>query len=274
MSRTPLRTQPLGRGALDATALDALRADFRGDLLGVEVAYVRLSRRGIGADRARFLGDDALWDRAERDLAAALDRLGLAHVDAPGEAAFYGPKIDVQVLDPAGREETLSTIQLDLNQPERFDLSYVGSDGERHRPVMIHRGVMSAMERLVAYLLERYDGALPTWLSPVQVLVLPVAERHEEPARALVEQLLGAGLRPEQLSAAATLGARVRQARDRKVPYAVVLGDDEVAAGSLSVRLRDGRKAAGVPAGAFVDAVRRQVAARSRDLGLPGPAGA
>ncbi|MGA8114907.1 MAG: threonine--tRNA ligase, partial [Actinocatenispora sp.] len=175
--------------------------------LGVRIGYYRLSRRG---PEGAYLGEPELWQRAEEQLAGALDECGLPYTAVDGEAAFYGPKIDVQVLDPAGREETLSTVQLDFNQPERFDLGYTGPDGRRHRPVMIHRGTLSAMERLVAYLLERYDGALPTWLSPVQAVVLPVAAEHEAPAGRLLDRLLDAGVRAELDDPADTLGARVR----------------------------------------------------------------
>lgn len=216
-------------------ALRSIRRVY--DLLGVEVAYFRLSRRSA---EGRYLGGDGLWADAEAQLADALDHCGLSYQDAPGEAAFYGPKVDVQVLDAAGREITLSTVQLDFNQPERFDLSYVGHDGARHRPVMIHRGIMSAMERLVAYLLERYDGALPLWLSPVQVVVLPVAEAHRDAADKLLDSLRNNGIRAELADPADTLGARVRRARQRRVPYQAVLGDREIASGGVAVRGRDG----------------------------------
>ena len=154
-------------------ALESVRRCYA--LLGIEVARYRLSLRGPGDG---YLGSAAQWQDAERQLRAALDQLGLAYEAAEGEAAFYGPKIDVQVTDPAGREETLSTVQADFNQPERFDLAYTGPDGQRHRPVMIHRGVLSSMDRMVAYLIERYDGALPPWLAPVQLVVLPVTSEQ------------------------------------------------------------------------------------------------
>jgi threonyl-tRNA synthetase len=153
--------------------LEAVRRCYR--VLGIDVTRYRLSRRGSGDG---YLGREELWADAEQQLIAALGQLGLDYEDAPGEAAFYGPKIDVQVTDPAGREESLSTVQLDFNQPDRFDASYVGADGARHRPVMIHRGVLSSMERMVAHLIEHYDGAFPPWLAPVQVLVLPVGDDH------------------------------------------------------------------------------------------------
>jgi threonyl-tRNA synthetase len=234
-------------------------------LLGIEVARYRLSRRGGGDG---YLGDASLWAAAERHLAAALNEIGIDYEDAPGEAAFYGPKIDVQVADPAGREETLSTVQLDFNQPERFDLGFIGPDGGRHRPVMIHRGVLSAMERLVALLIERYNGAFPPWLAPVQVLVLPVAEQHEERGREIAARASAAGLRAECDPADATLGARIRRARDRRVPYLTVIGDRENASGQVAVRLRDGRRLEAVAVERLIDEVSRQVAGRYAGLGF------
>lgn len=208
-------------------------------ILGVDVAYFRLSRRSA---EGRYLGGEQLWRQAEAQLADALVHCGLSYREAPGEAAFYGPKIDVQVVDPSGREETLSTVQLDFNQPVRFDLSYVGHDGARHRPVMIHRGVVGAMERIVAYLLEKHDGALPTWLSPVQAVVLPVAAAHLPSAGKLLESLRDNGIRAELAGPEDTLGARVRRARERRVPYQVVVGERECASGGAAVRTRDGAR--------------------------------
>jgi threonyl-tRNA synthetase len=253
-----------------ALALESVLRCYR--LLGIDITRFRLSRRGGGGG---FLGGDGRWAEAERQLGAALADLGLGYDDAEGEAAFYGPKIDVQVTDPAGREETLSTVQLDFNQPERFGLRYVGSDGGRHQPVMIHRGVLSAMERLVAHLIELYDGAFPPWLSPVQVLVLPVADQNAEPARHVAGQLSAAGLRAECDPADATLGARIRSARGRRIPYVAVVGDREVAGirgadvdGRVALRLRDGRQLDGVPVARLISEISRQVTDRSAGLGF------
>jgi threonyl-tRNA synthetase len=234
-------------------------------LLGIEVGRYRLSRRGSGDG---YLGDAGLWASAERHLAAVLADLGIDYEDAPGEAAFYGPKIDVQVADPAGREETLSTVQLDFNQPERFDLGFIGPDGARHRPVMIHRGVLSAMERLVAFLIERYDGAFPPWLAPVQVLVLPVAEQHEDRASDVAANASAAGLRAECDPADATLGARIRRARERRIPYLAVIGDRESVTGQVALRLRDGRRLDAVDVERLIAEISRQVAGRSPGLGF------
>jgi threonyl-tRNA synthetase len=247
-----------------ALALESVLRCYR--LLGIDIIRFRLSRRGGGDG---FLGGDGRWAEAERQLGAALADLGLGYEEAEGEAAFYGPKIDVQVTDPAGREETLSTVQLDFNQPERFGLRYVGSDGGRHQPVMIHRGVLSAMERLVAHLIELYDGAFPPWLSPVQVLVLPVADQNAEPARRMAGQLRAAGLRADCDPADATLGARIRRARGRRIPYVAVIGDREASGdGRVALRLRDGRRLDGVPVARLISEVSRQVTDRSAGLGF------
>ncbi len=234
-------------------------------VLGIEVAYVRLSLRGSSG---KYLGGEPVWDRAEDQLRAALDRVGVDHVEAPGEAAFYGPKIDVQVVDPAGREQTLSTVQLDFVQPERFDLGYIGRDGSRIRPVMIHRGVLSAMERLVAHLIELYGGAFPPWLAPVQVVVLPIADRHADAAAQQAGRLAEAGLRAEVDDSDNTLGLRIRRARDRHSPYVAVIGDREVATDRLALRLRDGRQLPALPADEVVDDIADVVRSRRRDLGF------
>ncbi|GAA0287599.1 threonine--tRNA ligase [Kineococcus aurantiacus] len=230
-------------------ALSAIEEAYA--VLGIPVARFRLSVRG---DRGAHLGDDEVWRRAEDQLRQALgDR---PHDVAPGEAAFYGPKVDVQVADAAGREETLSTVQVDHVQPERFGLEYVGRDGARHRPVMVHRGLLSSVERLVAVLLERDGGRLPTWLSPVQLRVLPVSgERHGERAAAVARGF--AGLRV-QVDADGPLNRRLREARAQRVAHVAVVGDAEVADGSVAVGGRN------VPVGRFHRELLDEVARRAR----------
>jgi threonyl-tRNA synthetase len=204
--------------------------------LGIEAHGYRLSRRGEGG---KYVGAPEVWQKSEGLLRDALDRAGVSYVEAEGEAAFYGPKIDVQMLDHAGREFTLATIQVDFHQPERFDLSYVDSGGERRRPVMVHRSVVGSFERLFAHLIEVHEGALPAWCAPLQVLVLPVADSEESAALAFVDQCRQAGLRVD-LSAGGSLGSRVRDAVQRKVPFAAVIGPREAAAGEVSLRSRGG----------------------------------
>jgi threonyl-tRNA synthetase len=196
----------------------------------------RLSYRDP-ADTEKYFDDDAMWEKAQSMLKEAMDELGLDYFEAEGEAAFYGPKLDVQVKTAIGKEETLSTVQLDFLLPERFDLTYVGEDGKPHRPVVIHRGVVSTMERFVAFLIEEYKGAFPTWLAPVQVEVIPVSnEAHFDYAKQIEEQLTAAGLRVEMDDREEKLGYKIREAQMKKIPYMLVIGDKEVEAGGVNVR--------------------------------------
>jgi threonyl-tRNA synthetase len=220
-------------------AARGLRAALRAqEILGLPVGSVRLSLRD---ESPAYLGTATQWQAAEaalRDAAAAagLAGRGLSLVDAAGEAAFYGPKLDLQVRDGRGQEETIATVQLDFSQPERFGLVYNAPDGSRQPVVMIHRGTVGAMERVTAALLERYQGRLPLWLAPVQVCVLPVGPAQDDAARRLADGLLAAGLRP-RLDTGGSLGARVRHARQRRDHLIAVLGEAEAAA--RAVRLTD-----------------------------------
>jgi threonyl-tRNA synthetase len=187
---------------------------------------------------AKSVGDDAEWERAERALAGALASVGLAHELDAGGGAFYGPKLDVHVEDSMGRRWQLSTVQLDFNLPRRFGISFIGPDGAAHRPYVLHRAIFGSLERFFAILLEHYGGVFPFWLAPVQAKVLPIAERHLERAREAMAALGSASLRAELDSRAEPLAARVRDAELDKVPYILVLGDREIAEGSVSVRAR------------------------------------
>ncbi|WBB83980.1 threonine--tRNA ligase [Micromonospora sp. WMMC264] len=228
--------------------------------LGVRPAGLRLSLRGPGQ---RYVGDDASWARAEDLLRAALD--GVDVVEAPGEAAFYGPKIDIQIVDAAGRESTISTVQLDFDKPERFDLSYTDSDGRRKRPVMVHRSLVGSMERLFAYLIEVHEGAFPAWYAPVQLLLLPLDAAQADAAAGLAHRAEAAGLRAE-VDHAGSLGARIRDAARRRIPYTGVIGPREAADGSLSLRLRDGRVLDPMPAAQALGLIGAVVASRSAAL--------
>jgi len=245
-------------------ALDAIRHCYA--VLGIEVSRYRLSVRGPGG---RYLGDDEQWRTAEGQLREALDAVGLPFVVAPGEAAFYGPKIDVQVTDRRGREETLSTVQVDNNQPERFGLSYIGEDGRRHRPVMVHRGLLSSMERLTAILVEAHAGRLPTWLAPVQLLVLPVGERHAGAARELAAELAAAGIRAA-VGPRGSLPARVREAHEHRDAYVAVLGDAEVTDGTVAVSVPGLRTREVLPRAELVERLRQEIAGRRRERTVAG----
>jgi threonyl-tRNA synthetase len=202
--------------------------------LGVVAAGFRLSLHGPGPG---FVDDPAMWDRAEAALRSALARVGLEYVEAPGEAAFYGPKIDVQIRDDAGRQQTLSTVQVDYGKPVRFGLSYRAADGSRPAPVMIHRSMVGSMERLFAHLIEVHQGAFPVWYAPVQVGVLPVGPAQSAAAEAFHDAAMAAGLR-SVLSEDGSLGARIRDGR--RVPYLAVIGEREAVAGAVSLRARGG----------------------------------
>lgn len=185
----------------------------------------------------KYYDDDEMWEKSQRMLKAAMDDLGLDYFEAEGEAAFYGPKLDVQTKTALGGEETLSTIQLDFLLPERFDLKYTGADGEEHRPVMIHRGIVSTMERFTAYLTEMYKGAFPTWLAPKQVEIIPVKnELHMDYARQLSSKLGAHQIRVSIDDRNEKMGYKIRQAQVMKTPYTLVVGDQEVTDGTVTVR--------------------------------------
>ena len=188
-------------------------------------------------DKEKYFDDDEMWQRAEKMLKEAVDDMGLEYVEAEGEAAFYGPKLDVQVKTALGKEETLSTVQLDFLLPERFDLTYIGKDGEEHRPVVIHRGVVSTMERFVAFLTEEYKGVFPLWLAPQQVEIIPVnLDLHYDYARSVRDEMKSQGIRVNIDDRNEKMGYKIRDAQMRKVPYQVVIGDREIAENEVNVR--------------------------------------
>ena len=225
-------------GSEAEAALGMIRRGY--EALGIRPVRYRLSLRGEGpGEGGKYVADPEMWDRATHLLVSVLDEAGLAYEKAEGEAAFYGPKIDVQVADPAGRESSLSTIQVDFHQPERFGLHYIGSDGGRHRPVMVHRSIIGSMERLVAHLTEAHGGAFPAWLAPVQVAILPVSDGAAKDAARFADRCRELGLRAD-VRDEGTLAARIRAGK--LVPYQMVIGPREAASDQVSLRLRDGRR--------------------------------
>jgi threonyl-tRNA synthetase len=212
----------------------------------------------------KAIGSDADWDEATDALRAAAQDMGLEPKLDEGGGAFYGPKISVQARDAIGRSWQLSTIQLDFQEPQRFDMHYVGADNERHQPVMIHRALFGAIERFFAILLEHYAGAFPSWLAPVQVSVLPVADRHHPYAFRIADRLRADGFRVELLDAHDdTLGARVRRAKLEKVPYVLVVGDDDADSETVGVNARGtDQPERGVGVDAFVNRLAAEVAER------------
>ncbi|WP_409297293.1 threonine--tRNA ligase [Peribacillus sp. SCS-26] len=211
-------------------------------------------------DTEKYFDDDEMWNKAQAMLKEAMDEMGLDYFEAEGEAAFYGPKLDVQVRTALGKDETLSTVQLDFLLPERFDLTYVGEDGRQHRPVVIHRGVVSTMERFVAFLIEEYKGAFPTWLSPVQVQVIPVSpEVHLDYAKEVQEKLQAEGLRVELDHREEKIGYKIREAQMQKIPYMLVVGDNEISEGAVNVRKYGEQKSETVSFESFKDMILGEV---------------
>ncbi|PMC37082.1 threonine--tRNA ligase [Bacillus sp. UMB0899] len=234
--------------------IEAVYKDF-----GIENYSFRLSYRDP-EDKEKYFDDDNMWEKAQSMLKGAMDELGHDYFEAEGEAAFYGPKLDVQVRTALGKDETLSTVQLDFLLPERFDLNYVGEDGKQHRPVVIHRGVVSTMERFVAFLIEEYKGAFPTWLAPVQVQVIPVSPAiHLDYAKKVQEQLQEAGLRVELDSRDEKIGYKIREAQIQKIPYMLVVGDNEISENAVNVRKYGEQKSETLPFEQFVQQIQQEV---------------
>jgi threonyl-tRNA synthetase len=225
---------------------DQIKEEFSGVMRLVEHAYrdlgitqysYRLSLRDK-INTGKYVANDSMWDLAESVLRQAMQSLGLPFTEAPGEAAFYGPKLDIQLADVMGHQETYSTIQIDFHLPHQFELGYTGADGHEHRPVIIHRSVISTMERMVSYLIELYAGAFPLWLAPVQARVVPVSAKALDYARQVRERLSRAGFRAEVDERDERLQAKIRDAQMGKVPYMLVVGPKEAQNGTVAVRHR------------------------------------
>ncbi len=239
-----------------ASLLDFVMSVLRA--FGFEEFTANLSTK----DPNKYVGDDALWDKTTEALRAALVKYGLPYKVKEGDAAFYGPKIDIDVRDAIGRTWQLSTIQCDFNHPDRFDLEYIGADNTRHRPIMLHRALFGSIERFFGVLLEHYAGAFPTWMAPVQARVLPVAEAHQAHAAKIVERLSAEGFRVDMVDANDQLGKRIRSAKLEKLPYVLVVGDDDVSAGTVGVNPRGGDVERGVQVDEFISRLRAEIDAQ------------
>ena len=229
--------------------------------LGMIDYAVRLSLRDPDSDK--YVGESENWDKAEAALREAVESLGVDYTEEPGEAAFYGPKIDFVVKDVIGRDWQLGTVQVDYNLPERFDLSYVGSDNQAHRPVMIHRAPFGSLERFVGLLIEHLEGKFPTWLAPEQVRILPISEKFSAEADVIAERLAGEGVRVSVDHAGDKIGAKIRLARMDRIPYLAVLGAREVEENSVSVRHRDRGDLGSLPTNDFVNQILQDISSRS-----------
>jgi len=238
--------------------------------LGLDDYRVRLGLRD--PDDTKYVGSGEHWDRAEENLRRVVQKLNLASTEEPGEAAFYGPKIDFVVTDCIGREWQLGTIQVDYNLPERFDLQYVGADNAAHRPVMIHRAPLGSPERFIGILIEHYAGAFPLWLSPVQAAVLPVSDRFNDYARQVVERFAAAGIRVELDDSSEKVGAKIRRATLAKVPYMAVVGRREQDSGTVALRHRTEGDRGAMGADEVAERLQKEIRSKGRVLATAAPA--
>ncbi len=232
-----------------------------------DIVSYRFSKRDPN-NKEKYYADDELWNHAETLMKEALDDLGLDYVEALDEAAFYGPKLDVQAKNANGKEDTLFTAQIDFLLPEKFDIEYAAADGTKKRPVMIHRSTIGALERTFAFLIEHYAGAFPTWLSPVQVRILPISDKHYEYANSLLAILQKEGVRAEVDISGEMIGKKIRNWKLEKTPYAIVIGDKEMDAKTITVETREGKKHADTTIEAFTQNVAKEIADRSASLSL------
>jgi threonyl-tRNA synthetase len=244
-----------------AGVLELMKKAYRD--LGITEYRFRLSKNDA---KGKYVDNPAMWESSTTMLREVLQESGLPFFEADGEAAFYGPKIDVQVKDVMGREETLSTIQLDQHLPEQFKLEYKDSDDTPKRPVMIHRGVISTMERMMSYLIELYAGAFPVWLAPVQVAVVPIADRHFAFAQKFGEELIAKDYRVEIDLTGGRMQAKIRDAAKQKIPYILVIGDKEMEANAVAVRLRNGEDLGAKPVAEFAAMLEQVVKSRTLKL--------
>jgi threonyl-tRNA synthetase len=217
-------------------------------------------------DRASFVGSEEQWNMATNSLEKVLKRLNIEYKTIPGEAAFYGPKIDIKLVDAIGRLWQLSTVQFDFNLPQRFQLEYVAEDGSRKQPLMVHRALYGSVERFFGVLIEHYAGAFPVWLSPVQAVMIPIAERHAEYANRVAAQLKAAGVRANVDARNEKMNGKIREHAMQKVPFLLVVGDKEAESGKVNVRTRGKEKTEDMAATEFVEKIRKLIADKSATL--------
>ena len=245
---------------------DQVKEEVKGCILMVEAAYRKLGITDYSyrlslhdpKDTEKYVPNPELWSKAEGELREVFDDLKLPYYESVGEAAFYGPKIDIQLRNVLGKEETVSTVQVDRHLPNQFELEYTGEDGGRHRPVMIHRGVISTMERMVSFLIEHYGGVFPVWLAPVQAIILPIADRHKEYAESVAAQLKDRGFRPEVDGRNESVRKKIAEAEVQKVPFMLVVGDRDAANGTVSVRRHGGTDLGAILLGDFISLLQTE----------------
>jgi threonyl-tRNA synthetase len=235
-------------------------------LFGIGKYVMRLSTHHAKGLGKKYVDNVRLWEKTEDMVRRAMINGNIPYVEVPDEAAFYGPKIDVQIWSAIGREFTLATNQVDFAQPDRFDLSFVNAEGKPETPLCIHRAPLSTHERLIGFLIEHYAGNFPVWLTPQQVAVVPITSAHDEYAKSLANRLVEAGVRAEADLSAERMNAKIRNAQLMKVPYMLVVGDQEVADSTVALRKRDGSRQNGMPFAEFEALVKGRIATRSAEL--------
>jgi threonyl-tRNA synthetase len=229
--------------------------------LGLEEYHARVGLRDPKSDK--YVGSDAAWEQAQQAILLAVEHMGIQYTVTEGEAAFYGPKLDFLAKDCLGRMWQLGTVQVDYTLPERFDLEYIGPDGQPHRPVMIHRAPFGSLERLIGILIEHYGGAFPLWLAPVQVIVLPIADRHVPYAQQIRQRLEEEGFRVEVDARNEKTGFKVREAELQKIPYMLVVGDRDITNQTVSVRKRSAGDQGAMTLDAFLARLREEVGGKA-----------
>jgi threonyl-tRNA synthetase len=242
--------------------VDLVEGLFKG--FGLENYGFRLSLKDNSKDK--YAGNDKQWEEAANMIRKALDQKGKKYFEAPGEAAFYGPKLDIIFNDAFGREWQISTVQVDFLLPERFNMEYVNERGEKEQPMMIHRAPLGSRERIIAILIEHFGGAFPVWLSPVQAKVIPIADKHNDYAQKIAKELKDAGLRVEIDDRSETMQAKIRDAQVQKIPYMIVVGDKEAQSNQVSVRLRTGETHNAIDLQQAVDKMRNIYLTKSLNL--------
>ena len=235
-------------------------------IFGIDKYMMRLSTHAKAGLGKKYVDNERLWLKTEEMVRRAMDNGNVPYKEVPDEAAFYGPKIDVQIWSVIGKEFTLATNQVDFAVPERFNLTFINREGQEETPLCIHRAPLSTHERMIGFLIEHFAGNFPVWLSPDQVKVIPITDAHNEYAVHLAKQMQAEGMRAEADLGAERMNAKIRQAQLFKVPYMLVVGDREMAEGTVSLRKRDGTRADGMPAGEFIALVKERIATRSREL--------
>jgi threonyl-tRNA synthetase len=234
------------------------------EIFGIEKYIMRFSthsKEGLGK---KYVDNEALWEKTEAMVRRAMENGGVRYVEVADEAAFYGPKIDVQVWSAIGKEFTLATNQVDFAVPPRFDLKFTNAQGEEETPLCIHRAPLSTHERMIGFLIEHYAGAFPVWLAPVQAMLIPITDEHLEYAYQVRDKLLKAGIRIQVADDSARMNAKIRKAQKQKIPYMLIVGDAEVAANAVALRTRDGEDHGAIPVDDFIAKAQKAIAERAQ----------